>query len=804
MRRYATWCLLAACLLLLTGAWAQEPSTSRQAASPPAARREANLLRIGNQPALLLWARGLADKADLEQYAGAGLNTVYVLVAGDSEEQLEAASELLSAAEQQELFAVVAVEPGAVHDADGNALAPDPTSEAYGDAVADLVTALAARFKDHKNLIAWSIEALPSGLFSWNDAAFVVYLQDWYDGSLSRLNESWGGEFSEWEAVTLEAARSVDAALPGGLGRGSVDYAMYRQVAYADALSLWARALRSADPGRLVFASALTDYRSIISVPSGFDGLVLNTYPSVAEMDLESHNVHAVDIARRGNRFAAIPTFWVDRDLDPVRTANWMNQALLHGAAGLGFSSWSPIQESEEMQGAIKDLAEAVRSTRLLPAQPVARAAVLYQPIAGGAMRNGQGLYGYLDGVTPDEPTTLFAVARGGTRYGLLDVLATSSLREADLQQYGVIFAPMVLSLPDDQQLALHNFVLQGGAVVTDAGIGMYQGAGTLDSMPPVVAEMLGMRYAEAGASAQADEFGSAGEPGGAGQPGIAVPVGPGEAGLAMDSDLARFADVLEQFLGRPDVRKYLGEEFISEEGPGFRVRALGRGFSVYAPTFLYATWGPADPYFNEFHDRILSWQRDLEVIEPEGIWPPVGAAIYRDWSVGLASPEGLVATVDLYDRRNQMYLVPLGAMRVANPEEDQRIELLFPGARLAVARPVPVYLRTFDEEGILTASLIRYDATGIELEVHGSGAVANPTRAGIGISGGDLTNIEIEIHDGAYRLAAGSMHRVVLEEGLRARRREETMMPNRDTGLLVIQVPVSAARITIEPAPER
>jgi hypothetical protein len=802
MSRRSLW-LAVAVFLALYGlrAWAQGGGAMSSERPALSVRKEANFLRIGNQPTVLTWARGLTRPADLPAYAGAGFNTLYVLVTSDAEEELGSAAQLLSEAEAHELYAIVAMAPSAVHDDQGQPLAADPTSAGYVEAVEAVVAKVVGALKGSANLIAWSVEAVPPEAFSWNDAAFRVYLRDWYQGSLSRLNESWGASVANWDDITLSGARSVDSALPAGLGRASVDYAMYRHASYADALSLWATALRKADPDHLVFASALPDYRSIISVPNDFQGVILNTYPTVAEADFDTHNVHAIDIGRRANQFAAIPTLWVDRDPEPNRTANWAYMALLHGAAGVAFSSWEPIRDSEPMQAVVKQLCDDLRATPEFPARPLASAAILYQPIAGGASRNGKALYGYLDGLTPNEPSTLFAVARRGSRYGQLDVLAVSSLREVDLSRYGAIFAPMVLSLPEPEQLVLNNFVLQGGALVTDAGIGMYQADGTVNGMPPVVAEMLGMRYTEIAESNQPSEYGSPGQPGEAGQPGIAVPVGPGEAGLTIDPDIARFADILQQFLSRPDVRKYLGEEFIGDQGPGFRVRGLGRGFAVYAPTFLYQAWNGSDPFFNEFHDRILSWRRELELIQPEGLWPAVDAALYADWSVALSSPAGQAATLDLYGRRNQMYLVPRGAMRVGNPEEEQRIELLFPGQRLAIARPVPIYLRTFDEGAIVTASLIRYDAGGIELLVCGVGAEANATRDGIRISGGGLTNVEIEIHNGTYRLPPSSMHRVVVEEGLRPRPQQEEMMPNPQTGLLVIQLPLRAARITITPA---
>jgi hypothetical protein len=576
---------------------------------------------------------------------------------------------------------------------------------------------------------------------------------------------------------------------------------MYRQMSYADALDLWAKTLKAADPGRLLFASALPDYRSIVSVRTNFDGLILNTYPNVAEQDLATHNVHAVDIARRANQFAAIPTLWVDSNADRNRLANWMNEALLHGATGLALSSWSAVKDSEDLQGLMKQTADWLRTSTGFPVRPAAKAAILYEPLAGGAQRNGRGLYGYIDGLTPSEPTNLFAVARMGTRYGQVDVLSRESLTTADLRQYGVIFAPMAFYLPEDAQVALHGFVLRGGAAIVDAGVGMYQGDGTLDSIPPVLMEMLGMRYSEEAGKNQPSELGSPGQPGQEGQPGVAYPVGPGEAGLTIDPDVAKFADILSQFLSRPDVRKYLGAEFVGENGPGFRVRGLGRGYAVYAPTFLYETWAPTDAYFNDFHDRMLSWQYDLRLVQPDALWPNLGIAYYANGTVGVVSPDGSPAVVDVYGTKNRLYSVLLGAERLPNPEEQNRAELLFPGEALALARPLPIYIRTFEQGAVVTVTVVKYDAQGIELLINGTGSSANVTRNGVSVTGGAATNVEIEIHNGTYALARGSTHHVVLETGPRNRRTEEDMMPNAETGLLVMQASITTGRITITPA---
>jgi hypothetical protein len=326
--------------------------------------------------------------------------------------------------------------------------------------------------------------------------------------------------------------------------------------------------------------------------------------------------------------------------------------------------------------------------------------------------------------------------------------------------------------------------------------------------MPPLMREIVGMRYAEVGPAA-AEEWTTegyapevdVGEAYEYGPPDISVPVAPEEVGPEIDPALLRFVQALEDFITRPDVARYLGDDFVGDLGPELRVRGLGQGFAVYAPAFLYESWDSSVPGFNDFHERVLSHESELEVVQPVGVWPGVGAAIYRDWSVGLASPDGAAASVLVYGGGNQVYAVPAGAMRLGNPAEENRVELLFPGAAVAVARPVPIYVWPQDEGAVATVSVLRYDTTGIELRVHGTGARTLVRGDAVSLWGGQSTTMEIEIRDGAYRVPRGSTHRVVVREGSAGRlASDKELMPNPDTGSLVIPGAFVSATITVEP----
>jgi hypothetical protein len=706
---------------------------------------------------------------------------------------------------------VAALAPSALRDPDGGVLPIDPLSEGYAEAARDFVRAVSDGLGQRPGFIGWSVEAVVPEQVVWDDRGFQRYLRDWYS-SLGALNASWGTEFASWEEIPVAGARDVDSGRLFGLGRASMDYAYYRESAYADLLSVWAQAVRSVDADGLVFASALPDYRSIVSVPAGFDGMVLNTYPSLAEADWQTHNVHAVDIARRGNRFAAVQTLEVDASTGGNPVVAWAGMALAHGAAGVSFSSWLAVRDSDMLSAAVAEVARIAREASF-PIQPMPRTAILYEPFAGGTLRDGRGIYGYLDGLAPNEPSSLFWAGRNGSRYGLFDVLRVSSLDAADLSQYGAIVAPACFYLPDSAQTKLNNWVLSGGALLADLGIGMYHADGVATSIPWIMRETLGIRYLDiAEDPALRQQTGDAyspevdvGEVWDPADPQDSFPVAPGQEGKEIDPAMTRFIQGLEEYYTRADVQQYLGEDLLGATAPtGMMLKGVGRGYAVYAPVFLYETWSASDPAFDEFHNRFLMTGSELAVGEPTGVWPGVAATLSSDWSLAVASPAGAPVSLVLYGGGNQVYQAPGGVTRVGNPAEGDWVELLLPGGAASVSRPVPIHLRPQGEGMLATISVVRYGAEGIELLVYGSGALPRIADGAVEMVGGVQTSAEIEIRNGRYRLPRGSMHRVVAEWGAGGSQRwEREMMPNPETGALVIPGTFVDARITVAPAAE-
>jgi hypothetical protein len=777
-------------------AWAQEEEAPRPVPASATAKKDDNLVRVNGRPTVLLWANGLDAAEDLEAYVETGFNTAAITISDVSEEALAKVFELASAAEERGLLVLGVLAPEGFEDGEGNQLPVDPLLPAYVEAAQSFAQKAVAALDRHPRLIGWVVGGAPPDQVVWGDNGFQSFLRRAYP-SVAALNNSWGTEYEDFAGVTTGAVGDVDSVRPGGIGRARVDFAAYRARTYADAVGVWTQALRGADARRLIFVGGVTDYRSSISLHTGFDGLIAASTPSAAEADTTTGNVHGVDIARRANQFIAIQTLDVTGSAAPSQLGNWISLALLHGASGIQVWSWGALKESEDLAATVKQAAAALEETRGFPLKPVARAAVLYEPFAGGEMRYGKSLYGYLDGVTEKEPTDLFFTVKNGSRYGLMDVLSLESLGAIDLRQYGAIFAPMALYLPDEAQAALNQFVLLGGALVADAGVGMYQAKGTVDSIPEIMLTTFGMR------EGQSPSAGSQPEP--EPTPGMTFkgvrPNQPGRNTLqSPEEELEGMLQELEELLYQPEVSKFLGQQFSSDEAPELRVRGLGKGFSVYAPAFLYQQWDPERADFADFHDHVLSWAYDVNVAEPEALWPPVAVASYTNKTVAVAAPNGSASAVDLYFVGNQLYQVPGGLTKLWNTAAGSSVELIFPGARLAAGVALPITVLPTEEDTTVTVGVLQYDADGIKLVVNGNGATVGVAGGEAYARGGDSTPAEITIGGGDFRVTPGESYRVVIDDPRRVQSDYE-VMPNSETGEIVISNLFRNATVTIAPA---
>jgi hypothetical protein len=68
-------------------------------------------------------------------------------------------------------------------------------------------------------------------------------------------------------------------------------------------------------------------------------------------------------------------------------------------------------------------------------------------------------------------------------------------------------------------------------------------------------------------------------------------------------------------------------------------------------------------------------------------------------------------------------------------------------------------------------------------------------------VLGGAALPVQIEVRPGPYRLRPADAHRVTIQHAMGARSETVEMMPDPDTGSLLIETTLSQARILIEPA---
>ena len=375
---------------------------------------------------------------------------------------------------------------------------------------------------------------------------------------------------------------------------------------------------------------------------------------------------------------------------------------------------------------------------------------------------------------------------------------------KADLRQYGVLFAPMAFYLPEPVQIRLNQFALEGARSVADAGIGMYQAEGRVNSVPPVVRDTFGLRDAELAKIGGGQGTGSPNQPG---TPISGPTIGTPGPGRRADQPMTReeqveaiLAEIPELSDGSALVARF-GASLSGPEGATFHVRDVGRGFTVFAPTFLYQNWGRGADDFVTFHDRLFSLARDLQVVDPQGLWPPLAVSSASNQSVVAVAPEGTPAAVDVYFARDQLYRVPGGAQRVRNPQ-DGGLQLYFPGAAISVAQPIPIRVTPSAEGSDLVVSVAQYDAAKVVLNIFGAESTVDVPKGVLTVRGGRYTPGEIVLRNGDFRIVAGVTYHVVVAENGKVQADYATM-PNRETGTITISGTFRYSRITVEPAEE-
>ncbi|HUT73888.1 MAG TPA: hypothetical protein VM221_03505 [Armatimonadota bacterium] len=796
--RCRRWAPLAAWLLLAaTVAGAQARADDR--ALRRAVWRARNQIVVDGEPTPLLWAVGVSDPAELDAYSQLGFNTVEVVIGAPTDDGWKVAEGLAQAAAARGLHVLATIPPAPEAL---NPAAANPWDDAYRAAVREYLKPVVERGLGLPGLVGWVVEGVGADTLDFNEELFRDYLVRRY-GTRQGIAAAWGVPISEADALTESFVGAVDSHKPLGLGQASVDLARYRSDLYRGLLNVWAQEIRARDRHHVVLAGRQHSYRAAISVPDGYDGMLLGLYPGVAEDDVTTHNVHGVDLARRGNQFAALPVLKVTAARSGAELASWIELAVLHGAAGIGFADWKDLRDNEALRSDARAALAGIREARLCPRVPTPTAAVLYEPFAAGGFASGRPLYGWLTGASISEPGRLLRVLARGTGFGQVDYLAESGVAGAALDRYQVIIAPLAVSLTGAEQAALARYVASGGTLIADLGAGFAQ-SHSLEVLPPDLAELFGVAPAAQGTEAP----GSPPVPSGAG--GIARML----QAAALTMPHPRFPSLTSEMAaggsgqGSFDLPIYsvtlsggaapvLCQWASATAFAGIIGRQAGRGWALYATTRLWQNWLPGDAVFDAFHSDLLGLDSPIAVKRPPGLIPQDAVGLYQDGSVMVLKRSSAPTEVLLRNPEGRVYRIRGGMQEIRPAGASPNSLLIFGHAGLQAADPLPIEIST--EALRVTVAVAAYADGAVSLALYGPASRLAPRPGSeLAVAAGGEATAHVRISSGDYRVRRGSRHEIAIR-GLLGRGLQVRTMTAGEDGVLAFDAPANTV-VTVTP----
>ncbi|MCS7186739.1 MAG: hypothetical protein N3B10_01880 [Armatimonadetes bacterium] len=584
-------------------------------------------------------AEGIRSPEELDAYRKTGMTVLWVQVNYRLDGDFSDYDALLDEADRVKLPYIIALDlrlPPAIQL--GFRLAPhDPSYITWLRRWLDIVI---PHFRNRPNLIGYALGREVDEAISYDDEGFALFLQSRYQ-TLEQLSKAWQLSVNSWQISQAAVMQADDGQSPLQYGRPSLDVALYRWLTLQNLLTLWGQEVRARDsnPQHLLFAGPLTTYRSLAVVPPIYQGIIPYISPERAEADWLAHNCHAVAIARRSGRFIVIPMLTTrlkdGRVILPEALIRWTMAAIGMGAKGVVFNSWSAINDVSSVRENLAALTKRVQNEIPENASPVTRTAILYTPFGEGALDSqGFPLYGFaiLPGfqtqplrLSWDEPASLFFSLRFNA-WGTVDAITPLELTPEILSRYKVLFAPVASYLEPAMQANLASFVANGGVVIADLGLGAFQADAPFQTLPPLLRELFGLtviRRIVVGPSVRTNMV--------VVQPHPLFPNLP--QGFEIGNAVGAFGPVLGLM---PAARAHYwalltvartGKRVVKEDGrtrilAGAPERAAvlinnyGRGFAVFASTFLWTIWSPRDVGFDSFHGSLLERGSSLRIAE--------------------------------------------------------------------------------------------------------------------------------------------------------------------------------------------
>lgn len=696
----------------------------------------------------LYFALGLEDVNELTEYAKWGFNSLWVdMVYQDS--QLDKKETLIKQAAEQGLIPIICL-----HTELKDLGFPSPLNKEYGEKTTSWVKAMAEKFKDIPQLI-WALGYDPAGAIEYSEADFLSYLLSWY-GSLPTLSQAWGTELNFPSELTLDLVEKISADREGeipryGITRASLDLAIYKWWSLRDLLNLWLGEIRGADGNRRhwVITGMLKDYKSLISVPQGYDGVTVALYPGEVESDFLTHNSHGIAIARRGGLFNPIGIFRLIKEGEykttPYILKEWLNNAYLQGAVGIGIDNWATLKELSELKQVLP------HAFLKQPLEPRNKIAVLYEPFLEGYNLAGRGLYGFLKTPLLNQPSDLFFALRLGSKYGGIDFLSVDDLDKLNLSRYKVILAPSAFYLPPPAKELLQSFILLGGMLVADIGLDCYE-SGLIANVSDFVRR----------------DFGVDGV--------FTITKGRGNFRINMEHPLFPLLRKNQESDGnakgfavdgcigfiyvgaKTDILATLGA-LLGAGGrmavAGIIVKKVGLGYTVYATFPLWRNWLPYNKLFNEFHESVFSWGAEGWLVDT--LFPSVGrfALLQNGFALANLTP---LNTALILKVPEQIFFEGC----ITAPAEDYPFEIIVPleKAELRVlSDPLPLVA----QPGYLLVQVGEYSSAKVELRVWGRGGKALVGDNQVGVVSSFTTPGVLNLFNGEYKIEKGSSHKVTI-----------------------------------------
>ncbi|MEA3400694.1 MAG: alpha-amylase family protein [Armatimonadota bacterium] len=777
------------------------------------------------RPGPFVFVYGLQGAGAAAQARELGCNTVYLDLPDDAPQHIERTRELIGGAAAEGLQVIVGLRTKLFGE---HRVSPhDPE---YSAACREWIGAVVSELKDTDGVAAWATDHYLERDISHTEDDFRRFLLHRH-GSLTAINAAWGTDYLRIDEITRTRARALDHKQTYGVGRPSVDCAEYERAAFHDVMQLWAEEIRRIDPETPLMTGRISLYRSLTAIPDSYDVVQVFVPPDIMEPDIATHNVHAVQMARRGGQFEVIPWLRIPLPPSPAYTRSalpaWILEAGLRGAVGVGLHDLERLQASRSVQrSVVEQLAAALGRAPFADEAPEPCAAVLYQPYAGGHQFAGTPAYGYVEEYTVNDVAELACGYRGGTVFGGLDFLCVEDLETVDLDRYSVILAPACLNLPGGAQEAIRRYVERGGAFFGDLGLAMCQSRSWNPAMSPLAA-MLGI----AGARDPADRYGSfrVGEQHPA-FPSVSVGMEAGGTfvpGRGRDLSMGRMRGYAHTgaatemqgypFQGpswfiRPSAETIplatQSVQFDDEENPyfmGLTVHPVGAGLALFAPFPSWSHWPPTDALHAAVHGDLFG-RRALHRLLSDGLLCGDVAIAGTPDRIRLLS-RGPARHVQVLSAAADHRVWMGGTCTFSAAERDTtgrrtgivRLGIDVPARAMARAQAIPVRLRPQSGEAHARVSMCGPGL--ILLEVGGHGASWGEQRRGgpERFFGGVPTRVRITVDDGLYPVEAGSKHTVTLREGREAEHTQTVTADHR--GRLDFWATVTGGRLSITPA---